>query len=118
MPGYKVHPEFGADSLIPVETGLDEFEVRAAEPIPDHFANQTAFYEVDQLSARRLNKYKPEYFVMYKGYGVADGEWMSESILMQDCPDLVNKYRAKYFCRGSIYRSSICRSPYTKRPYI
>ena len=33
---------------------------------------------------------------MYKGYGVANGEWMSESILMQDCPDLVNKYRAKY----------------------
>ena len=96
MPGYKVHPEFGADSLIPVETGLDEFEVRAAEPIPDHFIDQTAFYEVDHLSARRLNKYKPEYFVMYKGYGVADGEWMSESILIQDCPDLVNKYRAKY----------------------
>ena len=97
MPGYKIHPEFHADSLVPIQDGLKEFETRRVEPEPDHFLGQTAFYEVDHLAARRLRYRRPEYFVMYKGYGVAEGEWIKESILVQDCPDLINEYRSIYY---------------------
>ena len=30
--------------------------------------------------------------MIYKGYDVADGEWMSRHVLMEDCPELVLEY--------------------------
>ena len=96
MPGYKIHKQFSADSLIPTEDG-QEFKVRQAEPEPDHFNGQEAFYEVDHLAARKTHYRYPYYFVIYKGYGVQDGEWMSESLLVQDCPQLVQDYKLKFY---------------------
>ena len=96
MPGYKIHKQFSADSLIPTEDGL-EFKVRQSEPEPDHFNGQEAFYEVDHLAARKTHYRYPYYFVIYKGYGVQEGEWMSESILLQDCPELVQNYKDKFY---------------------
>jgi len=96
MPGYKIHKKFSADSLIPTNDGM-EFKVRQAEPEPDHFVGQDAFYEVDHLATRKTYYRYPYYFVKYKGYGVQEGEWMSESILLQDCPELVQQYRDEFY---------------------
>ena len=96
MPGYRIHKQFSADSLIPTTDGM-EFKVRQAEPEADHYDGQTAFYEVGHLAARKTYYRKPFYFVVYKGYGVQEGEWMSESILTQDCPTLLQEYKDKYF---------------------
>ena len=96
MPGYKVHPEFSADSLVPFESLESELVVRALEPEADHYQGGEAFYEVDHLAARKTHYRNPYYFVMYKGFGVAEGEWIKEEILLQDCPDLVRDYREKY----------------------
>ena len=96
MPGYKIHKQFSADSLIPTEDGL-EFKVRQLEPEPDHFNDQEAFYEVETLAARKTYYRKPYYFVIYKNFGVQDGEWMPESILQQDCPELLKEYRELYY---------------------
>ena len=96
MPGYQVHPEFSADSLVPFDSLESEFVVRALEPEADHYQGGEAFYEVDHLAARKTHYRKPYYFVMYKGFGVAEGDWVKEEILLQDCPDLVREYREKY----------------------
>ena len=96
MPGYKVHPEFSADSLVPFESLESELIVRALEPEADHYQGGEAFYEVEHLAARKTHYKKPYYFVMYKGFGVVEGEWMKEEILLQDCPKLVREYRDKY----------------------
>ena len=97
MPGYPHHKEFHAHSLTPYETGT-EFECRSALESPDHIDLKTGIemWEVDQIVERKKHYRKFYYFVMYKGYGVEDGEWILRSELMVDCPDLIDEFDQKF----------------------
>ena len=53
-------------------------------------------WEVDQIVERKKHYRKFYYFVMYKGYGVEDGEWILRSELMVDCPDLIDEFDQKF----------------------
>ena len=92
MPGYKVHPHFHADDLIPYDDGKKDFVCRDLESKPDHVTDGENFYVVDKIDGFKKYYRKPFYYVIYKGYDVADGEWMSRHVLMEDCPELVLEY--------------------------
>ena len=96
MPGYRVHKVFHAHSLTPFSEGLD-FEVRKALKTADHVDSGTglSMWRVSGLDERRQRGAKHFYFVLYEGYGVSDGEWLSRDILLQDCPELVAEFDLK-----------------------
>ena len=96
MPGYKVHPHFHADDLIPYDDGKSDFACRDLESKPDHVTDGHEFYVVKKIDGFRKYYRKPFYYVIYEGYDVADGEWMPRHILMEDCPEIVLEYDKKH----------------------
>ena len=95
MPGYRVHKVFHAHSLTPFEESLD-LECRAALQTADHTDIDTGLqmWRVSGLARRQKVGKKYKYFVLYEGFGVSEGEWMSREVLLQDCPVLVGDFDA------------------------
>jgi len=92
MPGYLHHKIFHANALIPYHEGL-ELEARVDQSRADH-VNELGeeFYQVEKLEMRAEKRGKTFYFVVYKGYPIEEGEWISRGNLIEDCPSLVTAF--------------------------
>ena len=90
--------DFHASNLTHVPD--DEFEIRS-KPEPE-IIDDEARYVVKTLAAHRTFYRKHQYFVVYKGYTVDEGQWRYRSDLMNTCPKLVKIADAKYHVEGSL----------------
>ena len=64
-------------------------------PEPD-YVDTDHEYIVSRLDARRTHYRKLQYFVVYKGYPVDDGQWRPLSELKDTCPGLIKAYDLKH----------------------
>ena len=95
MPGYLHHKVFHANALIPYHLGL-ELEARVDQLQADHSNEHgESFYQVEKLEMRAIKRGKTFYFVVYTGYPIEEGEWVSRDILLEDCPSLVTDFDVK-----------------------
>ena len=86
---WKAHCDFHAKNLTHLPE--NDFMVRLG-PEPDYIDGDDSHYIVSRLDARRLHYRKVQYFVVYKGYPVDDGQWRPVEELLQTCPKLVRAY--------------------------
>lgn len=77
----------------------NEFEVRQTTE-PDFNDQGEAEYIVSDLGGYRTHYGKPQYYVMYQGYSVDEGEWRHRQDLLTTCPELVRKADLKYHYKG------------------
>ena len=89
---WRVHCDFHAKNLTHLPE--NEFTIRHASE-PD-YALDDDHYIVERLDARRTHYRKVQYFVVYKGYPVDDGQWRPRTELMATCPRLVEKYDVEH----------------------
>ena len=89
---WRAHCDFHAKNLTHLPG--EYFPARLA-PEPD-FVDKDHEYIVDRLDARRTHYRKLQYFVVYKGYPVDDGQWRPLQELKDTCPDLVRDYDLKH----------------------
>jgi hypothetical protein len=85
---WRTHCDFHAKNLTHVPE--HDFAVRAG-PEPDYTSGE-ANYTVERLDARRYHYRKLQYFVVYRGYPVDEGQWRSATELASTCPALVKAY--------------------------
>ena len=86
---WKVHCDFHAKNLTHLPE--NEFKVRLG-PEPDYIDGDDKHYIVNRLDARRYHYRKLQYFVVYKGYPVDDGQWRPRTELLDTCPKLVKAF--------------------------
>ena len=86
---WRAHCDFHAKNLTHLP---DEYFQGRIQPEPDYLPNQEPVYEVQRLDARRHHYRKLQYFVVYKGYPVDEGQWRPLRELMDTCPKLVKAY--------------------------
>jgi len=86
---WRAHCDFHAKNLTHLP---DEYFKGRIQPEPDYLPNQEPVYEVQRLDARRHHYRKLQYFVVYKGYPVDEGQWRPLRELMDTCPKLVKAY--------------------------
>ena len=86
---WKVHCDFHAKNLTHLPE--NEFNIRLG-PEPDYIDGDDKHYIVSRLDARRTHYRKLQYFVVYKGYPVDDGQWRPLAELMATCPKMVRAY--------------------------
>ena len=89
MPGYGHSKKFHVKNLIPYQEELDFREhLRSG----DHTRDGEVLWVIDRLAARASRRRRVYYFVLYEGFPVEEGAWMSRVDLMEDCPVLVEEY--------------------------
>jgi hypothetical protein len=86
---WKAHCDFHAKNLTHLPD--EEFSVRQG-PEPDYIDGREDQYIVSRLDARHTHYRKLQYFVVYKGYPVDDGQWRPLAELMETCPKMVRAY--------------------------
>ena len=89
---WRTHCDFHAKNLTHIPD--HEFEIRSG-PEPD-YVNGDENYTVERIDARRYHYRKLQYFVVYHGYPVDEGQWRPATELLQTCADKVRAYDSKH----------------------
>ena len=95
---WKGFCDFHASNLTHVPD--DDFAVRS-KPEPE-LIDDEKHYIVKTLAAHRTYYRKHQYFVVYKGFSVDEGQWRFRTDLLETCPKLVKVADTKYGIKGSI----------------
>ena len=95
---WKGFCDFHASNLTHVPD--DDFAVRS-KPEPE-LIDDEKYYIVKTLAAHRTYYRKHQYFVVYKGFSVDEGQWRFRTDLLETCPKLVKVADTKYGIKGSI----------------
>ena len=69
---------------------------RDASPPEVQLPDGEEVWVAERLDGFRFHYHRPQYFVIYEGYGVDDGMWQDRDNLMETCPQMVRDADVKY----------------------